>query len=109
MAAIDSRHGNRGDLWRGAAPRHPYAGPYAGLHEVESPRYDGRVGMYRWYGHDPIHFSTSSRWTVGHGQANNFAIATSRSRPGSWCHWRRTGRLPWRRSPGRGWTAMEPR
>ena len=29
--------------------------------------------MYRWYVHDPIHFSRSIRWTIEHGHANNFA------------------------------------
>lgn len=58
----------------GASPKHPYAGPYTGFHLVDSPRYDGRVAMYRWYVHDPIHFSSSLRWTVEHGHANNFAV-----------------------------------
>lgn len=57
----------------GASPREEYAGPYTGFHLVESPRYDGRVGMYRWYLHDPIHFANSLRWTIEHGHANNFA------------------------------------
>jgi hypothetical protein len=39
----------------------------------ESPRFDGLVGMYRWYVHDPIHFAQSLRWTIEHGHANNFA------------------------------------
>ena len=30
---------------------------YSGFHLIESPRYDGLVGMYRWYVRDPIHFA----------------------------------------------------
>lgn len=58
----------------GASPKHAYTGPYTGFHLVESPQYDGRVAMYRWYVHDPIHFSRSLRWTVEHGHGNNFAV-----------------------------------
>jgi hypothetical protein len=57
----------------GASPPDEYSGPYTGFHLVESPHYDRRVGMYRWYLHDPIHFSRSLRWTIEHGHANNFA------------------------------------
>jgi hypothetical protein len=57
----------------GACPSDEYASAYSGFHLIESERYDGRVGMYRWYVHDPIHFATSLRWTVEHGHANNFA------------------------------------
>jgi hypothetical protein len=56
----------------GACPSSEYAGPYSGFHQLESPRYDGLVGMYRWYLSDPIHFSQSLRWSVEHGHANNF-------------------------------------
>ena len=57
----------------GASPTQEYAGPYSGFHLIESPTYDGLVGMYRWYVHDPIHFASSLRWTVEHGHANNFS------------------------------------
>lgn len=57
----------------GASPSRAYAGPYTGFHLVDSPRYDGCVGMYRWYVHDPIQFTESLRWTIEHGHANNFA------------------------------------
>lgn len=57
----------------GASPNFEYSGPYTGFHLVESSAYDGCVGMYRWYAHDPIHFSSSLRWTIEHGHANNFA------------------------------------
>jgi hypothetical protein len=56
----------------GACPTDEYAGLYSGFHLIESPAYDGLVAMYRWYVRDPIHFSTSLRWTVEHGHANNF-------------------------------------
>lgn len=57
----------------GACPSWEYAGPYTGFHLVESPDYEGLIGMYRWYVHDPIHFSSSLKWTIEHGHANNFA------------------------------------
>jgi hypothetical protein len=57
----------------GACPSTEYAGPYTGFHLIESESYDGLVGMYRWFVHDPIHFSRSIRWTLEHGHANNFA------------------------------------
>lgn len=57
----------------GASPKDEYSGPYSGFHQIESPRYDGRIAMYRWYVHDAIHFGESLRWTVEHGHANNFA------------------------------------
>jgi len=57
----------------GASPKGEYSGPYTGFHQIESPGYDGRVAMYRWYVHDPIHFGQSLRWTIEHGHANNFA------------------------------------
>lgn len=57
----------------GACPSTEYAGPYTGYHHIASASYDGLVGMYRWYVHDPIHFSRSIRWTIEHGHANNFA------------------------------------
>ena len=57
----------------GACPSTEYAGPYTGFHHIASPNYDGLIGMYRWYVHDPIHFSRSIRWTLEHGHANNFA------------------------------------
>jgi hypothetical protein len=57
----------------GARPSREYASAYSGFHFIESPRFDGLVGMYRWYVHDPIHFARSLRWTIEHGHANNFA------------------------------------
>lgn len=57
----------------GACPNEEYAGPYSGFHLIESPDFAGLVGMYRWYVHDPIRFTTSLRWTLEHGHANNFA------------------------------------
>lgn len=57
----------------GACPTDEYAGPYTGFHLIDSPDYDGLVGMYRWYVHDPIHFAEALRWTIEHGHANNFA------------------------------------
>jgi hypothetical protein len=57
----------------GACPSFEYAGPFTGFHLIESPSYDGLVGMYRWYLNDPINFSRSLRWTLEHGHANNFA------------------------------------
>jgi hypothetical protein len=57
----------------GACPSVEYAGPYTGFHLIESPDYDGLIGMYRWYLDDPIHFDRSLRWTIEHGHANNFA------------------------------------
>jgi len=57
----------------GACPSTEYAGPYHGFHLIESPDYAGLVGMYRWFVHDPIRFTSSIRWTVEHGHANNFA------------------------------------
>lgn len=61
----------------GASPNYEYAGPYTGFHLLESAAYDGCVGLYRWYMHDPIHFTSSLRWTIEHGHANNFANAYS--------------------------------
>lgn len=58
----------------GASPRSEYAAPFSGFHLVESPRYDGCVGMYRWYLNDPIQFQTNLRWTIEHGHDNNLAI-----------------------------------
>jgi hypothetical protein len=57
----------------GACPSSEYAGLHAGFHLVESNLYDGLVGSYRWYVPDPIHFSSSLRWTIEHGHANNFS------------------------------------
>jgi hypothetical protein len=57
----------------GACPSTEYASLYSGFHLIESPAFDGLVGMYRWYVPDPIHFTTSLRWTIEHGHANNFA------------------------------------
>ncbi|HLB23879.1 MAG TPA: glycoside hydrolase family 172 protein [Dehalococcoidia bacterium] len=62
----------------GACPSTEYAGPYHGFHLIESADrgsgdYAGLVGAYRWFVHDPIRFTTSLRWTVEHGHANNFA------------------------------------
>jgi D-arabinan exo alpha-(1,3)/(1,5)-arabinofuranosidase (non-reducing end) len=57
----------------GACPSVEYAGPYTGYHLIESPDYDGLVGMYRWFVDDPIHFASSLRWTIEHGHANNFS------------------------------------
>lgn len=57
----------------GASPAKEYFGPYSGFHVIESAQFDGLIGMYRWFLHDPIHFSTSLRWTLEHGHANNFA------------------------------------
>src|SRR5205823_4467944 len=51
----------------GACPSSEYASTYSGFHLVESPAYDGLVGMYRWFAPDPIHFTRSLRWTVEHG------------------------------------------
>lgn len=56
----------------GASPRSEYSAPFTGFHLVESPRYDGCVGMYRWYLNDPIEFTSNLRWTIEHGHANNF-------------------------------------
>jgi hypothetical protein len=57
----------------GACVLREFAGPYSGVHLVESPDYRGLVGMYRWYVADPIRFDESLRWTIEHGHANNFA------------------------------------
>jgi hypothetical protein len=57
----------------GACPSREFAARFSGFHLIESARYDGLVGMYRWYVPDPIHFTRSLRWTVEHGHANNFA------------------------------------
>jgi hypothetical protein len=57
----------------GACPNREYWGPYTGFHLVESPTFEGLVGMYRWYVHDPLRFQSSLRWTIEHGHANNFA------------------------------------
>ena len=57
----------------GACPSSEYAGLYSGFHLISSPAYDGLVAAYRWYVHDPIHFSSSLRWTIEHGHANNFS------------------------------------
>lgn len=57
----------------GACPSQEFSGPYSGFHLVESDDYEGLVGMYRWYLHDPIHYSRSLRWTIEHGHANNFS------------------------------------
>lgn len=57
----------------GACPTAEFHGPYTGFHLVERPDFDGLVGMYRWYVPDPIHFSSSIRWTIEHGHANNYA------------------------------------
>ncbi len=57
----------------GACPAREYAGPYHGFHLIESPDYAGLVGAYRWFVHDPIRFTSSLRWSVEHGHANNFA------------------------------------
>ncbi|MBI5290109.1 MAG: DUF2961 domain-containing protein [Chloroflexi bacterium] len=62
----------------GACPSTEYAGPYHGFHLIESAAgaagdYSGLVGAYRWFVHDPIRFTTSLRWTVEHGHANNFS------------------------------------
>jgi Protein of unknown function (DUF2961) len=57
----------------GACPSVEYIGLTTGFHLVESPEFDGPVGMYRWMAHDPITFQRSVRWTVEHGHANNFA------------------------------------
>ena len=59
----------------GACPTSEYAGPYHGFHLIESgdSTHAGLVGAYRWFLHDPIRFTSSIRWTVEHGHANNFA------------------------------------
>jgi Protein of unknown function (DUF2961) len=57
----------------GACPSSEYAGLHHGFHLIESPDYGGLVGAYRWFVHDPIRFTSSLRWTVEHGHANNFA------------------------------------
>ena len=57
----------------GACVLREYAGPYSGVHLIESPDYQGLIGMYRWYVPDPIRFDRSLRWTIEHGHANNFA------------------------------------
>ena len=36
------------------------------------PDYNGLIGAYRWFVHDPISFTRAIRWTVEHGHANNF-------------------------------------
>lgn len=56
----------------GACPSEEYASLYSGFHLVESPEFDGLVGMYRWWVADPIRFRSSLRWTLEHGHANNF-------------------------------------
>jgi hypothetical protein len=56
----------------GASPVSEYAGPYHGFHLIENRDYTGLVGAYRWFVRDPIRFTTSLRWTVEHGHANNF-------------------------------------
>ena len=56
----------------GACPNVEYASTYTGFHLVESPSFDGLIGMYRWYVSDPIRFTESLRWTLEHGHANNF-------------------------------------
>jgi hypothetical protein len=56
----------------GACPNVEYAGPYTGFHLVESPTFDGLIGMYRWYVADPIRFTRSLRWAIEHGHANNY-------------------------------------
>lgn len=61
----------------GACPATEYASLYSGFHLIESPAYDGLVGMYRWYVPDPIHFTRSLRWTIEHGHANNFSCGYS--------------------------------
>lgn len=57
----------------GASPSSEYAAPYSGFHLIQSPAFDGLVGMYRWFLNDPILFRRSLRWTVEHGHANNFS------------------------------------
>lgn len=57
----------------GACPSVEYSSPYTGFHLVESPTFDGLVGMYRWFVNDPIRFRERLRWTVEHGHANNFS------------------------------------
>ncbi len=57
----------------GACPSAEYASHYSGFHLIESADYSGLVGSYRWYVPDPIHFSSSLRWTIEHGHANNFS------------------------------------
>jgi hypothetical protein len=56
----------------GACPTVEYASLNSGFHLVESADFAGLIGMYRWYVNDPIHFSTSLKWTLEHGHANNF-------------------------------------
>ena len=56
----------------GACVLREFAGPYTGVHLIESTDYAGLVGMYRWYAPDPIRFDRSLRWTIEHGHANNF-------------------------------------
>ncbi|MEX2246021.1 MAG: glycoside hydrolase family 172 protein [Dehalococcoidia bacterium] len=68
----------------GACPTTEYAGLYHGFHliewrglQAEAPGpeapFAGLVGAYRWFVRDPIRFTSSLRWTVEHGHANNFA------------------------------------
>jgi hypothetical protein len=57
----------------GACPTREYSTPYHGFHLIESPDFSGLTGAYRWFVNDPIRFTTSIRWTLEHGHANNFA------------------------------------
>lgn len=57
----------------GACPSREYRAANTGFNLIESPDFDGLVGMYRWFYHDPIRFRESLRWTLEHGHANNFA------------------------------------
>jgi hypothetical protein len=70
-AAVDGT-GTEEIFGGGACPNVEYASPYTGFHLVESPAFDGLIGMYRWYVADPIRFQHSLRWTLEHGHANNF-------------------------------------
>lgn len=70
----------------GACPNREYAGMYTGFHLVETFDFSGLIGMYRWFVTDPIRFTSSLRWTVEHGHANNFA-----NRYASTAFWYQTG------------------
>jgi hypothetical protein len=57
-----------------ASPTEESAGPYTGYHLIESEDYSGLTAMYRWFVPDPIRFTSSLRWTIEHGHANNFEM-----------------------------------
>lgn len=56
----------------GPCPSSEFSGPYTGFHLVENENFSGKNGMYRWYITDPVRFTSSLRWSIEHGHANNF-------------------------------------